>query len=374
MYHSYNLLHIESGCARVEHMNLMLEGQVSVLGCGLLTADDSLSLLRAMRRSELYREDQRSYLLYPDRKVMPFRSRNTLPSDWMKRAPSLANLLTQGNRTLITVDEDGQAHFQADFTNVTDLEKQLDSLSALAFRRDALQRDRQAILELWEEVFHHSSFTGRSGTMFAFEGLGSIYWHMVAKLLLAVQESHRDTATSGGHPSTVEALRQAYHEVRNGLGFTKTPSAYGAFPTDPYSHTPRHRGAQQPGMTGQVKEELLTRWGELGIEINDGGIAFRPRLLVKNEFSGEAHCFHYVDLSGTDRQWPLPVNSLAFTFCQVPVCYVLGDEPAIVIRNNLGENQRMPGQELPRETSRMLFLRTGYIESITVTVMEKDLG
>ena len=36
-------------------------------------------------------------------------------------------------------------------------------------------------------------------------------------------------------------------------------------PTDPYSHTPGFAGVQQPGMTGQVKEEILTRWGELGL-------------------------------------------------------------------------------------------------------------
>ncbi|CAN0044150.1 unnamed protein product, partial [Discosporangium mesarthrocarpum] len=42
-----------------------------------------------------------------------------------------------------------------------------------------------------------------------------------------------------------------------------------AFPTDPYSHTNRH-GAQQPGMTGQVKEEIVTRFGELGVRIEGG--------------------------------------------------------------------------------------------------------
>ncbi len=34
-------------------------------------------------------------------------------------------------------------------------------------------------------------FTGRSSTMYAYEGIGSIYWHMVAKLLVAIQESVR---------------------------------------------------------------------------------------------------------------------------------------------------------------------------------------
>ena len=45
------------------------------------------------------------------------------------------------------------------------------------------------LLTIFEEVFNHKAFTGRSGTFFGYEGLGSIYWHMVSKLLLAVQEN-----------------------------------------------------------------------------------------------------------------------------------------------------------------------------------------
>ena len=40
------------------------------------------------------------------------------------------------------------------------------------------------------------------------------------------------------------------------FGKVKTVRSYGAFPSDPYSHTPAHAGAQQPGMTGQVKEDF----------------------------------------------------------------------------------------------------------------------
>jgi len=53
--------------------------------------------------------------------------------------------------------------------------------------------------------------------------------------------------------------------VRDGLGFNRTPGQYGAFPTEPYSHSPAFAGAQQPGMTGQVKEEIVARWGELAV-------------------------------------------------------------------------------------------------------------
>ena len=77
--------------------------------------------------------------------------------------------------------------------------------------------------------------------------------------------------------SVVSALAARYYQIRGGLGFNKSAVEYGAVPLDPYSHTPRHAGAQQPGMTGQVKEEILCRWGELGIHVEAGALRFVPR-------------------------------------------------------------------------------------------------
>ena len=84
--------------------------------------------------------------------------------------------------------------------------------------------------------------TSFDGEVFRFEGLGSIDWPMIAKLLLAMQEND---------------LTEVHADIRNRLGFRKPPAVDGAFPTAPYSHTPAQHGAQQPGMTGQVKAERL---------------------------------------------------------------------------------------------------------------------
>ena len=67
-------------------------------------------------------------------------------------------------------------------------------------------------------------------------------------------------------------LKDLYYKVRSGLSFNKKPQIYGAFPADPYSHTPYLQGAKQPGMTGQVKEEILTHWNELGLFIENGTV------------------------------------------------------------------------------------------------------
>ena len=85
---------------------------------------------------------------------------------------------------------------------------------------------------------------------------------MVSKLLLAAQEAFLTAAEGGVVPEVVEQLADCYADIRSGIGFNKSPQEYGAFPADPYSHTPAHSGARQPGMTGQVKEDIISRvWG-----------------------------------------------------------------------------------------------------------------
>src|ERR1035438_395833 len=124
------------------------------------------------------------------------------------------------------------AHFNAAFRNAVLLKKALQALS-LPDEEDA------RILALYEEVFDHQSFTGRSGTFYKYEGLGCIYWHMVSKLLLAVQEVLYRAGCAGEDAAVVERLRSHYHEIREGIGVHKPPELYGAIPTDPYSQIGR---------------------------------------------------------------------------------------------------------------------------------------
>ncbi len=147
------------------------------------------------------------------------------------------------------------------------------------------------MLDIFEEIFNHKSFTGRSGTFFGYEGLGSIYWHMVSKLLLSVQETSLQAIENKESEVIIGKLLDHYYEINAGIGVDKSPELYGAFPTDPYSHTPAGKGAQQPGMTGQVKEDVLSRFGELGVFVKDGKLVFDPRLLRKEEFLKEPNNF-----------------------------------------------------------------------------------
>jgi len=373
MYHSYNLLEIVSQQARIAYLDLMLEGQVSVLGAGLLSPDEALQLLQALRHSDLFRADQHSYLLYPDRVVKPFLDRNSLPANWREKVPAVAALVDAGDNQIITSDVSRVAHFQADLTNAKSLEARLDKLSADARWQEAVAKDRAALLALWEEVFSHAAFTGRSGSMFAFEGLGSIYWHMIAKLLVAAEECHHQAAVENSSGTLCARLRTAYYDIRRGLGFTKSPEVYGAFPSDPYSHTPRHLGAQQPGMTGQVKEEILTRRAELGVRVEQGGLCFEPRLLRRSEFFNEPHSFPYVDVHGVEQIFNLPSGSLAFTCCQVPVSYEFADDLSILVEQRDGSRRVVAGGKLSAEDSRQIFSRSGNVVRLTVKIPRSRL-
>jgi hypothetical protein len=368
LFHSYNLLEVRDRRASVHRLDLMLEGQVSALSSGALKPGEALGLMEALRNSALYREDQNSYLLYPDRKIVPFLDRNRLPADWKARVPRLAALVDAGDRDLIRIDDRQGARFHPDFASARDLNARLDQRADEPGWREAVAGEREGLLGLWEEVFHHRFFTGRSGAMFGFEGLGSIYWHMVAKLLLAVQEVHATAHLE--NPSSGETARLAgfYRQVRAGLGFTKDARTYGAFPTDPYSHSPRGRGAQQPGMTGQVKEEILTRAGELGVQVDQGRLGFTPVLLDRSEFFTSPHAFAFIDLGGQERTWQLGPNSLAFTAFQVPVCYVLGACASITLEHSDGGSTVVDGSLLPEAASRRLFEQDGFFRSITVTI------
>lgn len=354
--HSYNRLEVRERSLVLHRLDLMLEGQVAALSSGCLSDEESLRLLDALRASSLYRGDQRSYLLQPDRPILSYLDRNRLPVGWASRCPELAARVRAGAADIVVVDADGIGRFHADLANARDLAVRLDA-AALP------PAERQAVVALWEEVFRHDEFTGRSGSFFAFEGLGSIYWHMVAKLQLAVQECH---ARAAG-PARAELLGH-YRAIRDGLGFRKTAEEYGAFPTDAYSHTPRHAGAQQPGMTGQVKEAILARLVELGVVIEAGRIRFSPNMLEPHE-CGEGGEFQFVDVHGVERRHPVPAGGLAFTLCQVPVVYEPADQPTISLAHADGFVESHAGTEVPDEACRHVFLRTGAIASIRVGVV-----
>ena len=317
LYEAYNLIKFTQNDIEISHLYEMLEGQVAVLSSGLLSPEESVELLDKMAESALYRPDQMSYMLYPNRPRKTFLELNNLPEE-AKSLPVVQKYLG----SILKQDCDGGIHFDAKYRNANELPDELK--------------------DLYESVFNHHAFTGRSGTFYKYEGLGCIYWHMVSKLLLAVGEviQRSDMMTE-----TAKRLVTHYQLIRLGIGSHKSPDQYGAFPFDAYSHTPSMSGAQQPGLTGQVKEDIISRWFELGIEVEGGQIVIHPRMINPDDFHN---------------------NKLTFSYCGVTFTYE--------IVNETGENlpQGIMVQEnksvLSKEDSAHIFARDGEFKEITIQI------
>ncbi len=341
LYDAYNVVAFPApDQAIVERLGPMLEGQVAILASGALGPHEAGDLIDTLYDSGMYRSDRNSFMLYPVPSLPGFLERNTIPAQRLAEAPFLLDL----GREIVVVDSSGGLHFAPGMVNGEALEEALETTGLSA-------GERSVVASLYEEMFGHHSYTGRSGSMYGYEGIGSIYWHMVGKLLLAVQETYWAARDNGAAPESLARLARGYRRIRAGLGFCKDPLEFGAIPIDCYSHSPAHGGAQQPGMTGQVKEEILTRFGELGLRIVGGRIALAPGLLPPTAvLAGEPEC------------------RARFSFCGVDFGLVTGPNVQHRTRRLGRWSAPEPGLMLDAETSQEILRRGGAVESVEFTV------
>jgi hypothetical protein len=362
LYHAYNLIRLGADGIGLRRLPEMLEGQVAVLSSGALELDEALALLDTLRASDLYRADQDSYLLYPDRQLPAFLDRNRIAPEAARAVPWLARQLERGDGgtpPVLMRDEDGWFHFHHGLRNARQLAAVLDAQAD-----PPSASSRQQLLDLYERVFDHHSFTGRSGTFYKYEGLGCIYWHMVSKLRLAVQEVWQAGVRAGAPAEQLARLRQHYLQIREGLGVHKPPALYGAIPTDPYSHTPGFAGVQQPGMTGQVKEDILCRLTEVGLVVRQGCLTVERALAIGDEFLTTPARFRFRDVHDQEGELSVPAGALAITFCQVPAI-IHRDGPArLEITTSDGSSRTIQGLALDVATSAQIFGRTGAIRRL----------
>ncbi|MFO7828511.1 MAG: hypothetical protein R6V23_07820, partial [Bacteroidales bacterium] len=351
------------------HLYEMLEGQVAILSAGHLSAKESLDVLDSLKKSKMFRPDQYSYMLYPDRALPRFPEKNNIPAKKVEESALLSELVEKKNFSIIKVDKKGNYHFNSDFRNAEILEQALDNIKDGGYDSFTGQ-EKEKILEIYEEMFDHQSFTGRSGTFFGYEGLGSIYWHMVSKLLLATQECYFRAVDEGAGQSIVSQIKDHYYEIKAGIGLYKSPELYGAFPTDAYSHTPSNEGVKQPGLTGQVKEDFISRLGEMGIRILNGEIYFDTSLLNHEEILTGQKEFEYYSIKGEKQKIIVDNNQLALTFCQVPIIYTASKEDTIIVTFKNNQQIKLSGKTLKKDISKQVFMRTGDVEKIDVWVQD----
>lgn len=365
LYQSYNLIRFDGENCSISNLYEMLEGQVAVLSSKALAGKETIEVLAALRNSSIYREDQNSYMLYPNRELPRFLEKNVIPEAQVMSSTILKAELNQNRTVFIEKDVNGKYHFNGQFRNGEEIRE------ALKATNEYKAEEIKIVEEIFTNLFDHHAFTGRSGTFYKYEGLGSIYWHMVSKLVLATQENFEEIYSQNGMDEDARTLMNYYEEIKAGIGLEKSPEQYGAFPTEAYSHTPGFAGVQQPGMTGQVKEDFISRLGELGVEVEAGLIRFKPELLAKAEFLTEGKTWFLPrnsDAADTETI-QLDENSLGFTFCAVPVIYYLEGKKKIIVYYKDGTERIFEDTDtLDSETSQTIFNRDGRIDRIQVYI------
>ncbi len=370
LVHSYNILHCPTPeTANVAPLAEMLEGQVAALSSAGLPARRQADLLDALFASDLLRNDLGTFLLAPPRRPPAFLDKNVIDSEVVRDNALLTQLLAADDETVVRTDPDGTCRFAPDLTTAPALRARLEQLGEDEPRASLVEHELDAVLEVYESVFSHRAYIGRSGSMYAYEGIGSVYWHMVTKLLLAVQEAFADAVRCSADHAEVERLRDAYWRVHAGLGVNQSAEEFGAIPIDPYSHTPAHAGAQQPGMTGAVKEEILTRRRELGLAVAGGQVEFDGRLVRSGELLAAPTEWSVAGVDGRHETVELPAGAVASTLCQVPVVVTVGDEgPYVDVVYADGRTVRQPGRHLSEPDSAAIFGRTGEVRQVHVAV------
>ena len=291
------------------------------------------------------------------REIPALLDKGVVPAEAASSITLIERLVGAGARTLVERDAAGVVRFAAGLVNGRDVSTVLDRLAARSDLADVVAAERDAILALYENVFDHHAFTCRSGGMYGYEGIGCTYWHMVAKLLVAVGECVIAAENTDTDEATRARLVEHYHRVRNGLGFRMDAARFGGLPIDAYSHSDPDGRAKQPGMTGQVKEELLTRRMELGVRIERGTVRFTPTLLPENEWTTAPIDWSLPDGDGP-RTIAIPADGLGFQFVGVPVVLHHVDGPArIVLHHTDGTSREIAGDRLDATVSGTLLSR-----------------
>ena len=122
-------------------------------------------------------------------------------------------------------------------------------------------------------------------------------------------------------------------------------------------------------MTGQVKEDIICRWGEFGVFAKEGSLHFDPQTVRSEEFLAQEEVFEYYDIHNNKQSLVVPVDALGFTYCQIPVVYH-NNHSQKGIELTLADNKKEFAQvhHLNKSQSKAVFERSGEIQQINVYI------
>ena len=113
---------------------------------------------------------------------------------------------------------------------------------------------------------------------------------------------------------------------------------------------------------------MISRFGELVFEVNNGLISFNPIMLRDQEVLKNDETFRYVNLSKQLSELLVKKDSLCFTYCQVPIIYSKASDKKITINFINGKSVIVQGNELDNDSSKSLFNRENIIKQINVSI------
>ena len=113
----------------------MLEGQVAALSSGKIKTQEAISLITELYDSNIYREDQKSFMLYPEKKLKTFMSKNIIPAKVVQSIDLLKRLIEIDNKDIVYRDSENNYRFHSTIINKNVLEKKLKKISNEIFKK-----------------------------------------------------------------------------------------------------------------------------------------------------------------------------------------------------------------------------------------------
>ena len=83
--------------------------------------------------------------------------------------------------------------------------------------------------------------------------------------------------------------------------------------------------------------------------------------------------FHYYDLYGNQKFIPVTKNSLAFTYCQIPIIYRLSDVNKIILEKRDDSRFEIPALIMDEQNSALIFNRTGEIDCVYAHLTSEEI-
>ena len=184
-------------------------------------------LLGSLRQSDLYRADQHSRILIPIR-ALPGFGKEQRAARWQV-AGSAWRRAGRAQRALVLVQpRERRLPLNGAFRNAADAARVLDELhQELALLRWSPPNATSSWI--FGGDLNHASFYRSPGTFYAFEGLGSVYWHMVSKLLLVAGMRYQQAVSEGADAVNYPGPGSRLLRHSPGISFNKSPAVYGRF-------------------------------------------------------------------------------------------------------------------------------------------------